>query len=107
MGTEGDPAVERAVEHLIERDDPHLIVASGDLTHRGRPGQHDRAATFLRRLGPPVLAIPGNHDIPFAFPARFTRPFREFEARWETTEPVHTSDDLFVAGLNSLRPWRH
>jgi 3',5'-cyclic AMP phosphodiesterase CpdA len=107
MGTEEDPAVERAVGRLIERDDPQLIVASGDLTHRGRAEQHDRAAAFLRRLGPPVLAIPGNHDIPYTFPARFTRPFREFERRWQTTEPVHSTDELFVVGLNSVRPWRH
>jgi 3',5'-cyclic AMP phosphodiesterase CpdA len=107
MGTIEDPEVERAVSALIERIDPQLIVASGDLTHRGRPEQHDHAARFLRRLGPPVLAIPGNHDIPYTFPARFTRPFREFEQRWETTEPVHRSDALFVVGLNSVRPWRH
>jgi 3',5'-cyclic AMP phosphodiesterase CpdA len=107
MGTEEDPAVERAVAALIERDDPDLIVASGDLTHRGRREQHDHAAAFLRRFGPPVLAIPGNHDIPYTFPARFTRPFREFERQWETTEPVFTTDELFVVGLNSVRPWRH
>ena len=107
MGTEEDPAVEHAVTRLIERDDPVLIVASGDLTHRGRADQHDRAAAFLRRLGPPVLAIPGNHDIPYTFPARFTHPFREFERLWETTEPVRSSDELFVVGLNSVRPWRH
>jgi 3',5'-cyclic AMP phosphodiesterase CpdA len=107
MGTEEDPAVEHAVERLIGRDDPLLIVASGDLTHRGRTDQHDRAAAFLRRLGPPVLAIPGNHDIPYTFPARFTHPFREFERLWETTEPVRSSDELFVVGLNSVRPWRH
>jgi 3',5'-cyclic AMP phosphodiesterase CpdA len=106
-GTLEDPAVERAVTLLIERTQPELIVASGDLTHRGRREQHARAAAFLRRLGPPVLAIPGNHDIPWAFPARFTRPFREFERHWETTEPVHRSDELFVVGLNSVRPWRH
>src|SRR5204863_9730684 len=86
---------------------PELVVASGDLTHRGRPVQHDRAAAFLKRLGRPLLVVPGNHDIPWAFPARFTRPFREFERHWETCEPVHRADDLFVVGLNSVRPWRH
>jgi 3',5'-cyclic AMP phosphodiesterase CpdA len=106
-GTVEDPAVERAVTLLIERSEPQLIVASGDLTHRGRAEQHERAAAFLSRLGPPVLAVPGNHDIPWAFPARFTHPFREFERHWETTEPVHRSDDLFVVGINSVRPWRH
>jgi 3',5'-cyclic AMP phosphodiesterase CpdA len=107
MGTVEDPQVERAVEALIERTDPELIVASGDLTHRGRRGQHERAAGFLRGLGRPLVAIPGNHDIPHTFPARFMRPFREFERQWETTEPVFRSDELFVIGLNSVRPWRH
>jgi 3',5'-cyclic AMP phosphodiesterase CpdA len=107
IGTVEDPEVERAVTALIERTTPELIVASGDLTHRGRRDQHEHAAAFLRRLGRPLLTIPGNHDIPYTFPARFTRPFREFERQWETTEPVYRSDDLFVVGLNSVRPWRH
>jgi len=99
--------VERALTTLIERVDPELIVASGDLTHRGRPEQHDRAASFLQRLDRPLLAIPGNHDIPYTFPARFTRPFHEFERHWQTTEPVHRGERFFVVGLNSVRPWRH
>jgi len=107
VGTVEQPEIERALGTLIERVEPHLIVVSGDLTHRGRAEEHDRAAAFLKRLGPPLLVVPGNHDIPWAFPARFTRPFREFERHWETTEPVHRSDDLFVVGLNSVRPWRH
>ena len=107
MGTVEDPQVERAVSALIERTEPELIIASGDLTHRGRAEQHDHAAAFLRAFGLPLLAIPGNHDIPYTFPARFTRPFREFERLWETTEPVYHSDELFVIGLNSVRPWRH
>jgi len=107
VGTAEEPQVERALGALIERIAPELIVASGDLTHRGRPSEHDRAAAFLKRLGRPLLVVPGNHDIPWAFPARFTRPFREFERRWGTTEPVHRSDKLFIVGLNSVRPWRH
>jgi 3',5'-cyclic AMP phosphodiesterase CpdA len=82
-------------------------VASGDLTHRGRPDQHDRAAEFLERLGPPVLAVPGNHDIPYTPVARFTRTFEQFERRWQTTEPLYRSEHLHVVGLNSVRPWRH
>jgi 3',5'-cyclic AMP phosphodiesterase CpdA len=54
-----------------------------------------------------VLAIPGNHDIPYTFPARFTHSFREFERQWQTTEPTYSSDTLHVIGLNSVRPWRH
>ena len=107
FGTREDPDLERAVKALLERIDPELVIASGDLTHRGRRDQHERAARFLRSLGRPVLAIPGNHDIPYTFPARFTAPWREFERQWETTEPTYSSDGLFVLGLNSVRPWRH
>ena len=107
MGTEESPDVERSLAALIERVEPDLIVASGDLTHRGRAGQHAAAVAYLRSLGPPVLAVPGNHDIPYTFPARFTRTFDEFERHWETTEPVFSSESLHVVGLNSVRAWRH
>jgi len=105
-GTREDPEIERAVGALVQRIEPELIVASGDITHRGRPDQHERAARFLRGLGAPLVVIPGNHDIPYTFPARFTRTFAEFERHWETTEPVYRSELLHVVGLNSVRPWR-
>jgi len=107
VGTVEEPDVERALATLIDRVNPDLIVASGDLTHRAQPAEHDLAAAFLKRLERPLLVVPGNHDIPWAIPARFTHPFREFERHWETCEPVHRADDLFVVGLNSVRPWRH
>ena len=107
FGGRGAPEIEGRLEALIERTRPELVVASGDLTHRGRPEQHTAAAEFLRSLGPPVLAIPGNHDIPYTFPARFTRTFAEFERHWETTEPLFRSPRLYVIGLNSVRAWRH
>jgi 3',5'-cyclic AMP phosphodiesterase CpdA len=96
------------LEALIERTAPELVVASGDLTHHGRPDQHAAAADFLRSLGPPVLAIPGNHDIPYTFPGRFTRTFDEFERHWETTEPVFRSPTLLVVNARppvSLASW--
>lgn len=91
---------------LVERVEPQLVVASGDLAHRGRRAQLEQAAELLRRLGPPVLAVPGNHDIP-ATPARFFRPWQEFERIWERTEPVTSAPGLHVVGLNSVRPFRY
>ena len=107
FGARDDPVLEQALETLIARIDPGLVVASGDLTHRGRRDQHERAAAFLRGLERPVVAVPGNHDIPYTFPARFTSPWAEFERQWETTEPLHATDTVHVVGINSVRPWRH
>ena len=107
FGARDDPSIERGIATLVTRVAPDLIIASGDLTHRGRPEQHEKAARFLRGLGTPIFTVPGNHDIPYTFPARFTRPWHEFERLWTTTEQVHSSNGTHVVGLNSVRPWRH
>ena len=95
-----------AVRELGAQLRPDLLVVTGDITHRGRPEQLRRSAEVLRDLGLPLLAVPGNHDIPYTFPARFTRTFTEWERAYGDTEPLHTSDSLVVTGLNSVRPWR-
>jgi 3',5'-cyclic AMP phosphodiesterase CpdA len=105
VGTHEEREVEQALVRLVERLQPQLVVASGDLAHRGRRQQLERAAELLRSLGPPVLAVPGNHDLPYT-PARFVRPWAEFERVWETTEPTATLPGLHVVGLNSARPFR-
>ena len=105
-GTHEEPEVEQALARLVERTEPQLVVASGDLANRGRRDQLERAAALLRSLGPPVLAVPGNHDLPYT-PARFFRPWAEFERVWDTTEPTVALPGLHVVGLNSARPFRH
>jgi 3',5'-cyclic AMP phosphodiesterase CpdA len=107
FGTREDPAMEHALLSLLERTAPELVIATGDLTHRGRRDQHERAARFLRALNLPLLAIPGNHDIPYTFPARFTSTWTEFLREWSTTEPVYHANGVYVVGLNSVRAWRH
>src|SRR5215831_11877821 len=77
-GTHEEPDVERALARLVERMEPQLVVASGDLAHRGRRAQLERAAALLSGFGPQVLAVPGNHDLPYTA-ARFFRPWAEFE----------------------------
>ena len=107
FGRNVEPEPIEALARLISEVQPELVIASGDLTHRGLRSQHDLAAEFLRGLELPLLAVPGNHDIPYTFPKRFTNPWLEFERQWETTQPVYSSETLAVAGLNSVRPWRH
>jgi 3',5'-cyclic AMP phosphodiesterase CpdA len=106
-GSVEETAVERSLAPLIERVGPQLVVVTGDLAHRGRRREHEHAAAVLRALGRPLLVIPGNHDIAYTFPGRFTHPFREFEREWKDVEPVHRSEQVVVVGLNSVRPWRH
>jgi 3',5'-cyclic AMP phosphodiesterase CpdA len=105
-GTHEEPEAEQALLRLAERLQPQVVVASGDLAHRGRRQELERSAELLRSLGPPVLAVPGNHDLPYT-PARFVRPWAEFERVWETTEPTVSVPGLHVIGLNSARPFRH
>jgi 3',5'-cyclic AMP phosphodiesterase CpdA len=107
VGTREDPQVAQALARLTEKVRPEVVVASGDLTNRGRRSEHERAHSLLTSLGLPVVAVPGNHDLPYTFPARFTSPWREFERVWETTEPTYASPTFHVVGLNSARPYRH
>ena len=106
LGRHESPEPYAALLDLRRRLDPELIVVTGDLTHRGRRSELERARTQLDALEAPVLAVPGNHDIPYTLPARFTTTFAEWERVFDATEPEYASPDLAVAGLNSVRPWR-
>jgi len=107
FGRNVTPEPAEALARLIGEVRPELVIASGDLTHRGLRIEHDHAAEFLRGLDLPLLVVPGNHDIPYTFPKRFTSPWAEFERHWEAVEPVHRSESVVAVGLNSVRPWRH
>ena len=70
-----DPEVEAALARLVEQAGPELIVASGDLTNRGRRDEHERAHAL-----PPLARASGARGarattiFPYTFPARFTSP---------------------------------
>lgn len=95
-----------ALGELIADLQPDLLVVTGDLAHRGRRAELETAAQLLQGLGLPFLTVPGNHDIPYTVPARFTRTFAEWERVFGPTEPEYTGDGVVVVGLNSVRPWR-
>jgi 3',5'-cyclic AMP phosphodiesterase CpdA len=100
------PGLTAALSALVDSIDPELVLATGDLAHRGRSAQLLQAQALLTSLGRPLLAVPGNHDIPYTFPARFTRPWDRFESAFGTCDPDYRSESLVVCGLNSVRPWR-
>jgi 3',5'-cyclic AMP phosphodiesterase CpdA len=108
FGTEQTPVVEALVAFALQQC-PDVVVLSGDITQRARRVQFDAARTFVERLAAPVLAIPGNHDVPlFNLLARCTRPYGGYcDAFGDEIEPVHSSADLLVQCLNTTRWWRY
>ena len=108
FGTE-QPLVVEALVTLAVQQRPDVVVLSGDITQRARPAQFRAARAFVDRLGAPVLAIPGNHDIAlFDLWARLTRPYARYAAAFGAElEPVHVSQDLLIVGVNTTRAWRH
>lgn len=108
FGTDVEPVVEALVE-LALRLRPELVVLSGDITQRARRSQFARAAAFVERLQAPVLAIPGNHDIPlFDLVARAFCPYAGFfRAFGAALEPSFESPNFLVLGVNTTRRYRH
>jgi len=108
FGTE-QPTVVDALTELARQQRPELVVLSGDITQRARPSQFRAARAFTDSLGVPVLAVPGNHDIPlFDVWTRLRSPYGRYSAAFGADlEPVHRSAELLVVCVNTTRPWRH
>lgn len=108
FGTER-PAVVEALVRFTQEQSPDLVILSGDITQRAQATEFRAASAFVDRLGLPVLAIPGNHDIPlFDLLTRFCRPYARYTSAFGSDlEPVHASHDLMVVCVNTTRSWRH
>ncbi len=97
-----------AVTSFVQRERPDIIVASGDLSAVGLQTELNAACDWLASLGPPIIATPGNHDVPyFEFFPRLYRPFRRYHRaargrladRWD-------KDNLFIHTINTARGWQ-
>jgi 3',5'-cyclic AMP phosphodiesterase CpdA len=103
-----DPAIVAAVEKLLPRLAPDLVVISGDFTQRARIDQYRMACEFLDRIGKAglaTLAVPGNHDIPlYDVARRFARPLHRYR-RYVDEElcPWFENDEIAVLGINTAR----
>ena len=108
FGTEQAPVVQ-ALAAMAAAQRPDLVILSGDITQRARTAQFRAARAFTDRLAAPLLAIPGNHDIPlFNLAGRVLRPYAGFiEAFGSDVEPVHASAELLVLCVNTTRAHRH
>lgn len=92
---------------LVNRLQADMVVVTGDLTHRGRPGQFAAAADFLDRITAPVMVVPGNHDVPlYNIPVRFLLPWAGYRQAISTDlAPTRAVGDARVLGLNSVDPF--
>jgi 3',5'-cyclic AMP phosphodiesterase CpdA len=95
-----------ALLELIDSLSPELLIVTGDVAHRGRRAELEAAKALLDGLERPVLVVPGNHDIPYTFPGRFTRTFDEWNRVFGSTQPTYAGERVAVWGLNSVRAWR-
>ncbi len=99
---------ERLVAPLVEAIRavaPNLVAVSGDLTQRARRRQFEQARAFLDRLPPPLLVVPGNHDVPlYNLAARLLDPYGGYRRQIaQDLEPIHQDEELIAVGLNSAR----
>ena len=109
FGTE-QPAVLDALLHLTDALRPEVIVWSGDITQRARRRQFDGARDLLHRLRDiPVLAVPGNHDIPLInVPARLLFPYAGYRRVFGAElEPQYDSNSFFIRAVKTTRRYRH
>jgi 3',5'-cyclic AMP phosphodiesterase CpdA len=91
----------------LNRQQPDLIILSGDLTQRARQTEFEHARRFLDAIPQPKLVVPGNHDLPlYDMIARLHKPLKSFHRH---IAPERLDGDLFqdsevaVLGLNTAR----
>ena len=107
----GEPAVPvqiDAIEQLIEERGFDVVVISGDLSQRARPGEFLRARAFIRDADKVsrTIVVPGNHDVkwwraPVGVGARQTRYANYRKYISQNLEPVLRVPGVTFAGLNT------
>ncbi len=98
------PEVVAALQSSLRELAPDLVIASGDLTQDSTAAEFAEARAFFSALALPVIAIPGNHDLPGFDPMRFVDPFgryRRFIAA--DLEPDRRTNLVDIKCLNSAR----
>ncbi len=103
-----DPKVVAATEAWLQMRQPDLVIISGDFTQRAKVAQFREASAYINRLramGFPVLAVPGNHDVPlYDVARRFLAPLDRYKRYIDSDLcPWFESDSVAVLGINTAR----
>lgn len=99
-----EPAVADALAAHLNNMRPDLVIASGDITQSATDQEFRDARAWFDRLQLPILAIPGNHDLPGMDVSRFLNPFARYRHHLgQDLEPEFRSDVIHIKGLNTAR----
>lgn len=100
-----DPMIVAGLERSLRAARPDLVVVSGDLTQRARTQEFEAARAFLARMPAPVLAVPGNHDLPsWNIVERFLDPYARYRRYISPElEPVWCDEEVGILGIKSSR----
>lgn len=95
------------VLRLVADRRPDALVVSGDLTQRAKPRQFRAARDFVARVEVPVLAVPGNHDVPmYRFWERALQPYAAYRRHFAAElEPTLRLPGLTLVGVNTAFNW--
>ena len=100
-----DPAILPALLRAVVVAAPDLVVVSGDITQRARVAEFKAAAHFLETLPAPLLAVPGNHDVPlYNVLLRWLSPLERYR-RYITSDlaPFFEDTEIAALGVNTAR----
>jgi 3',5'-cyclic AMP phosphodiesterase CpdA len=104
FGRIAHPGIVEALVREVNETEIDLAVLSGDLTQRARTSEFEGARRMLAAIGPPVLVVPGNHDVyPWWRPyRRLATPLRRYK-RFITDNlaPTFEADGVSVLGLST------
>ncbi|HEX8299552.1 MAG TPA: metallophosphoesterase [Rubricoccaceae bacterium] len=105
FGKIAHPGVVAALVDEVNAAEIDVVAVSGDLTQRARRHEFVAAKEMLDAFSPPVIVVPGNHDVrawwhnPFDRLWRSTTRFRRYITAVRV--PVFEADGVMVVGINS------
>jgi len=103
-----DEALSAGLAADIFSQSPALVVVSGDFTQHGTVKEFQAARAFLDTLRSPILAVPGNHDVPATnLLRRFADPYGLYRRYiGQDLEPFLEMEGVALAGIKTARRMR-
>ncbi|HEX9952665.1 MAG TPA: metallophosphoesterase [Rubricoccaceae bacterium] len=105
FGKIAHPGIVAALVDEVNAADVGVVAVSGDLTQRARRREFADARAMLDSFRPPVVVVPGNHDVRAWWHNPLDRVWRSTTRFRQTITPVRVpaveSGGVLVVGINS------